>query len=381
MKGSNPMASVSIDDLWPQAVPGGIAFAAPEPASLDEDLTWILKGFVGRIMADGGIITHHGDETARTLAVTGLFHPGGALPTALMGATRAVAAANTRRMHGPEPLMVWSGADLADGGGRALIIPIQCMGGEQVVLTAVYQAGSSVAAEPAEAMASRLNPILGGYFRLWSKARTHARRAARIEAALDFGGIATAVLDRTGEVSFVNRAMRRLLEAGDGLRTHGRMLAGTDPAASVRLQLAVRQALAEAPAAGRAPSAMALFLRRPGRRDLLPVAVLAATFAPMEPDDVAVVVYAIGADGDLTEAVRPVCQAHGLSPVETSLVLRLTEGATLADAAVSLRIKEQTARAYLKQIFAKTEVSRQSDLIRLMLTSAVTVAAPLVVHR
>lgn len=44
-------------------------------------------------------------------------------------------------------------------------------------------------------------------------------------------------------------------------------------------------------------------------------------------------------------------------------------GVALPDAARSMRVAEQTARGYLKQIFAKTNTHRQTDLTRLLIPS------------
>jgi DNA-binding CsgD family transcriptional regulator len=47
----------------------------------------------------------------------------------------------------------------------------------------------------------------------------------------------------------------------------------------------------------------------------------------------------------------------------------LAIGKSLQEAAEAMRIKDQTARSYLKQIFLKTDTKRQAELVRLMLTS------------
>lgn len=60
----------------------------------------------------------------------------------------------------------------------------------------------------------------------------------------------------------------------------------------------------------------------------------------------------------------------GLTQRETELAASLANGLTLAETAASLRIKLETARSHLKNVFAKTEVNGQSQLVRvLMLTT------------
>lgn len=194
-----------------------------------------------------------------------------------------------------------------------------------------------------------------------------------MEAALDASAAAVALLDKTGEVRFLNRAMRRIVEEGDGLRLRGQTLVATDLTGSMRLQGAVGQALVDSAQARLEPRALALFLPRPQKRERLAVAVMAVAPFGAEPGAAAVVVHAIDPTADLTTWVGPACHAHGLSPAESGLVLQLLTGASLTEAAETLRVKEQTARTYLKQIFGKTGVSRQSDLIRVMMANALRI--------
>ncbi len=60
----------------------------------------------------------------------------------------------------------------------------------------------------------------------------------------------------------------------------------------------------------------------------------------------------------------------GLTRAETSLAMLLADGLNLEEAAAELGITKNTTRAQLRHIFAKTGVSRQTALIRLLLSSA-----------
>ncbi len=88
------------------------------------------------------------------------------------------------------------------------------------------------------------------------------------------------------------------------------------------------------------------------------------------PEDAAAVLCFYTAESNLPDLLAPICTVYGLSPVERRLVAQLASGATLSEAAITMRVKEQTARSYLKQVFQKTSTRRQSDLIRILLTSA-----------
>jgi DNA-binding CsgD family transcriptional regulator len=56
--------------------------------------------------------------------------------------------------------------------------------------------------------------------------------------------------------------------------------------------------------------------------------------------------------------------------------MRLIEGDSVARAAQALGISVNTARTQLKSVFAKTGCNRQSDLIRVVLTSPAYLANP-----
>jgi DNA-binding CsgD family transcriptional regulator len=58
-----------------------------------------------------------------------------------------------------------------------------------------------------------------------------------------------------------------------------------------------------------------------------------------------------------------------LTHAEASLALLLANGMTLDEAAEQLNIRRNTARAHLRSIFSKMGVTRQTELVRLVLNS------------
>lgn len=59
-----------------------------------------------------------------------------------------------------------------------------------------------------------------------------------------------------------------------------------------------------------------------------------------------------------------------LTPSEASVARRLAEGLSLEQTAAALGISRNTARAHLRAIFSKSGITRQTELVRLMLNSA-----------
>ncbi len=58
-----------------------------------------------------------------------------------------------------------------------------------------------------------------------------------------------------------------------------------------------------------------------------------------------------------------------LTPAEAALAMQLANGQTLEEASEELGIRKNTARAHLRSIFSKTGVTRQTMLVRLILSS------------
>ena len=65
------------------------------------------------------------------------------------------------------------------------------------------------------------------------------------------------------------------------------------------------------------------------------------------------------------DAAATTAAAFGLMPAETRVLASLLGGRTLTTTAATLGIAATTAKSHLENIFTKTGVSRQADLMRL----------------
>ena len=59
---------------------------------------------------------------------------------------------------------------------------------------------------------------------------------------------------------------------------------------------------------------------------------------------------------------------------EATLAALLAQGSDLDEAATELGIRRNTARSHLQSIFMKTDVKRQSELVRMILSSVATLS-------
>ena len=188
-------------------------------------------------------------------------------------------------------------------------------------------------------------------------------------------GMGTIILDGHGRVLNSNRVAGELLALDDGMRVADAELRFTDPAVGRQLQQVIAKVL-DAHQRGAAAVVEALRVRRPsGKGDfglvIRPVPRSAWSEGQSSPT-VAVFLSAPEVQSQTSELV--IKQLFDFTPAESRLALRLAGGQSLAEACEELCISQHTARAQLKTIFAKSGVTRQAELVRLILRSVATLA-------
>lgn len=235
----------------------------------------------------------------------------------------------------------------------------------RLILTARFAREPSA---PVQAAVRLALPSLHAFAAAVGLERSTRRRIGSFESALDRSELAIILLDCSGSLLFANQVAEALLDAGDYLRRKGTGISARDLGEAIRLQVAIEHVCADQGVEGESP-VVALKRRHPLRPLLISISP-----ARIEGEDgpgLGATLRIIDPDRNVQPLLEPVCSYYRLSPVETRLACELARGATLDDAALALRIKPQTARSYLKQIFMKTDTNRQSDLIRMLLASVV----------
>lgn len=215
-------------------------------------------------------------------------------------------------------------------------------------------------------------PVLVGFLRTWNQGQALQRRIGGMESALNNSDIGVILLGRSASIIFANSSAQGLMVAGTGIRRAGKSIAASELADSLKLQLAIESVVgSDAPSLHRKRELPIISIQRGGRSRPLLLSVLPPDQPPSSDEDIAAVLFIFDPDEELRPSLEPACRLYGLSPVETNLACHLAAGASLAEAAVKIRVKEQTARTYLKQIFLKTSTKRQADLVRLLFSSMV----------
>ncbi|MFK8331007.1 helix-turn-helix transcriptional regulator [Pseudomonas sp. BJa5] len=216
----------------------------------------------------------------------------------------------------------------------------------------------------------------------------HLRRALNIHNLLDRSeslnelyaqaisrlSVATLVLDECGSVLQINPVAQGILAGGDGLKLVGGRLEATYPSDNRELQRLIRSAFAE----NTAKSAEAMSVTRPSGQVSLGLVVepIPSLDWADEKGKPAALVYIRDAASKSQASEVVTKQLFNLTKAETALAMELANGLSLEEAAESLNIRRNTARAHLRSIFSKTGVRRQTELVRILLNSVVALGKP-----
>ncbi len=212
----------------------------------------------------------------------------------------------------------------------------------------------------------------------------HLRRAIQIHArlnrteterdlyagAVDQLSVATIILDEQGRVLNTNGLAEQLLEAADGISLSGEMLALGHRSEHEQLQEIIASSIS-AQLQGETSMARALRVQRSeGLADLgLVVRPIPASEWAEGQSSPCVAVFISDPQQQESASQQLLSELFQLTPAEANLAIKLARGLSLAEVSEQQSISQHTARAQLKSVFSKTGVSRQAELVRLILRS------------
>jgi len=88
------------------------------------------------------------------------------------------------------------------------------------------------------------------------------------------------------------------------------------------------------------------------------------------------VIFVCDPDAQTTAPREIMRQVFEFTPAEANLAMELANGSSLDEAAELLNIRRNTARTHLRAIFAKAGVTRQAELVRLVLNGVISLSSP-----
>ena len=219
------------------------------------------------------------------------------------------------------------------------------------------------------AMVTKLLPHIGQFVSVRQALVRAEARSATLTSLLDNPRVGVLHLDRRGRIVEVNDRARDILRKGDGLSDRHGTLRARAPADQGRLD----ELLGNAVPASNAPAVGGTMLLR--RSSVLPRFVV-----HVKPVDVPRRDYGARHVAALMLIVEPgrrhridpevVATTLELTPGETKVAVWLAEGKGVREMAETTGRTEGAIYRHLKQIYQKQSISRQADLVRLVLSLA-----------
>jgi DNA-binding CsgD family transcriptional regulator len=177
--------------------------------------------------------------------------------------------------------------------------------------------------------------------------------SADVLAAVDLLNLGILVLDHEGRTTFANRAAKALLQGRGGKdRREGR-------AAFDRIRAAT----------ARGEAAEGCFTPSIANRKSLIVLSMPSPNNDSGTGAASSIVFVADPTVEAELDLRPITRLYGLTRAETRLLQALVGGERVGTYAKQAGITLNTAKGYLKQLFIKTQIRRQSDLLRLVLSN------------
>ena len=219
------------------------------------------------------------------------------------------------------------------------------------------------------AMVRRLTPHIRQFIRVRQALVCAQAGDTTVTALLENPRIGVLHLDRRGRILAANDRARRLLRHGDGLSDEDEVLQARAPDDQARLARLVAEAL---PTSGAVPVSGSMLLGRVS--GLPPLVVHVKPVGVPQPDygarHVAALVLIVepGHHPRLDPAL--VARTLGLTPAESQVAVWLAGGKSVRDIALTTGLTDGAIYWHLKQIYHKLPISRQVDLVRLVLSIA-----------
>ena len=216
---------------------------------------------------------------------------------------------------------------------------------------------------------TRLLPHIRQFVRVRQVLVRAGARQATVTALLENPRLGVVHLDRRGQIIEVNDRARGILRAGDGVSDAAGALRAHDPDDQPRFERLMAEAL---PASGAAPVGGWMLLRRPSVAPPFVVHVKPVTVP--QPDygarPVAALVLIVDPRGYHRVDPGVVAKTLHLTRAESQVAAWLAEGRSVREMAEASGRTQHAIYWHLKQIYQKRSISRQADLVRLVLSLA-----------
>jgi len=229
--------------------------------------------------------------------------------------------------------------------------------------------------EPEQRVLRFLAPHLRRAFGLYRRFSAMKSRSEGVENALDMLPTGVIFFDCKGEIVLMNRSAAACVAERDGLLLTRSVLRAEVATESSALQKTIQQAAATSSRNGVWAGGIVLVSRRARPPLQLQITPIRNSTVPVSQR-----VAALAFINDPLRTQRPeqgiLRAVYGLSAAECRVALLLSDGKSPREICNTVGVTENTVRSQIKSIFSKTGVSRQSELVRLLIGHARAMSDP-----
>jgi DNA-binding CsgD family transcriptional regulator len=217
---------------------------------------------------------------------------------------------------------------------------------------------------------NKASPAARDLFRDSSDTTVHELLGSSL-AALDMLNIGLTICNISGQLLIANKTAEEILSTRDGLELDSDNVLCTTRECNPSLRQLMHEAIRSAMLAKSGNSEGMLAIPRTTGKGALTVLVRAATRATegTHSEQPATLVFIVDSGSPAQAAEPELRQLYGLTLTEARLANLLMEGQSLVECGFQLGIRRSTVRMHLRNLFAKTGVSRQGELVSLLLKS------------
>jgi DNA-binding CsgD family transcriptional regulator/PAS domain-containing protein len=182
--------------------------------------------------------------------------------------------------------------------------------------------------------------------------------------------VGTIILDENGKILSCNAKATELLKQKDGISQHGQTLHVNNREQTLEFQQQLDKVLSHQNVSKPTVAEAMRVCRPSGRADLGLIIRPVPTSEWSEGQSCPSVAVLISDPEQQSNAsLEIITRLFGFTPAEAALTMLIAKGKSLAEASETQGVSQHTARAQLKSIFSKTGVSRQAELVRLIVKS------------
>lgn len=224
---------------------------------------------------------------------------------------------------------------------------------------------------------ARLVPHLQRAFQISRQFAGLQRERDGAMASLDRLPIGVILVDKTARPVFFNHHADEIMQSCRGLALSATGMTAALPRETAAFQKLIREAIDTGNGTGLGAGGVMMLSTPSGK------ASLSVVVAPLKNDramlDLSVphacaVVFVTIAERRHDFPLRVLSALYGLTPAEARLAKELANGSSLEEIAERYRITKNTVRNQLRAVFNKTGTRRQTEIVRLILNSAATLA-------